>query len=41
MRRFIEEVWDRITVQEINKEIPTMEDRIDQCIERGGDVTEY
>jgi transposase len=41
LRRFIEEEWDRITIQEINKEILTMEERINQCIERGGDVTEF
>jgi hypothetical protein len=41
LRRFIEEEWDRVTIKEINKYILTMEERIDQCIEREGDITEF
>ncbi len=28
--------WDKITIEEINKEISSMQGRIDLCIERGG-----
>lgn len=41
LRRFVEEEWDKLTIQEINGYILTMEDRVNQCIEREGDVTEF
>jgi hypothetical protein len=41
LQRFIKEEWDRVTIQEINKEILTMEDQVNQCIKHEGDVTEW
>jgi len=39
--RFIEEEWDRINIQEINKEILTMEERIKSSVLTWSDVTEF
>jgi transposase len=41
LQQYIVEEWERITINEINKLIKTMPNRIDQVIEREGDVTEY
>ncbi len=41
LQQYIVEEWERITIDEINKLIETMPDRINQVIEREGDVTEY
>ena len=41
LRQYIEEEWDKLTIAEINKYILNMEERIDQCIEREVDVTEF
>jgi hypothetical protein len=41
LRQYIFEEWDKITVQEINSLILSMPERINQCIDRGGDIIEY
>ena len=41
LRRFIIEEWDKITILEINELIKSMPKRIDEYIERKGDVTSY
>jgi len=33
--------WDRITLDEINSYIDTMQERMDQCVERKGLQTQY
>ena len=40
LRRFIEEEWDKLTIAEINKYVSTMEERVNQYIDREEDVTE-
>lgn len=41
LRQYIEEEWEKLTIQEINNLILSMEDRVNQCIEREGDVADY
>lgn len=41
LRRYIEEEWEKITVNDINKEIKKMPQAVEDCINRGGDVTEF
>jgi hypothetical protein len=38
---YILEEWDKTTIEEINELILSMPDRIDECIERKGDITSY
>lgn len=41
LREFIFEEWDKITIQEINKHISNMEDRMLECLDRKGNVTSF
>ncbi|KAF8863573.1 hypothetical protein BDZ45DRAFT_685821 [Acephala macrosclerotiorum] len=41
LRRYIEEEWEKITVQDINKEIEKMVEAVSECIDRDGDITSF
>jgi DNA replication protein DnaD len=41
LQQFVQEEWDRITQDEIDREISKEVKALDQCIERHGDVTEF
>ena len=41
LRAYIQDEWDKITIKEINKLIITMPQRVQDCIDRKGDITQW